>query len=153
MIGVVASDPLDLAERGDTGAADYRWTFTTSTHEAEAMTPEMWLRAVWEDAPTVMRVFLRFGWRVGLGLRLGPADSSHVLGWHIDASTDALVVVSARSPILSATNTLVARGDVLEWQTDVRFEHVIGRIVWFPASLLHQRIVPWSVRRSVRSRR
>jgi hypothetical protein len=96
-------------------------------------------------------MFLRFGWRFGLGLRLGPADPSHVLGWRIDAMTDTAIVVSARSRILSATNTLTTEHNLIRWQTEVRYHHPISHLVWPAAALLHRRIVPWSVRRTIRS--
>lgn len=133
----------------NTGASNYHWTYTARGGGVGAVTAEQWLRRVWEDAPTVLRIFLRFGWRFGLGLRLGRADPAHVLGWHIDSKTDSAVVVSASSRILSATNTLTVEGDVIRWQTDVCFDSVFARLAWPPAALLHQRIVPWSVRRTI----
>jgi hypothetical protein len=144
----------DLNDRGgatSTVAVDYHWTCTVSGEGLEAVTAEQWLRRVWEDAPTGLRVFLRLGWRFGLGLRLGPADPSHVLGWLIDSSTATTVVVSATSRILDATNTVTTDGDVIRWQTDVRYANGIGRLLWPPAALVHQRMVPWSVRRTIRS--
>jgi hypothetical protein len=142
----------DVNERGgdsSTVAADYHWAHTERGESLGAATAEQWLRRVWEESPTVLRVFLRFGWRFGLGLRLGPADPSHVLGWHIDSSTPTAVVVSASSRILAATNTVTAEDDVIRWQTDVRYESVVGRLLWPLAALVHQRIVPWSVRRTI----
>ncbi|MCU1395487.1 MAG: hypothetical protein JWM34_3915 [Ilumatobacteraceae bacterium] len=133
------------------GAANYRWTFMIPLSGVNSLSAEQWLRHVWEDAPRALRVFLRFGWRFGLGLRLGPADESHILGWRIGAHSDAFVVVSAKSRILTAQNTLSVSSGGVRWQTDVRYQHLIGRLVWVPASLLHQRIVPWCVRRSIRS--
>jgi hypothetical protein len=148
---------VTVGSRGDdgneTGAADYRWTHTVRGAGLAALTGEQWLRRAWEDAPSGLRVFLRFGWRFGLGLRLGPADPSHVLGWHIDACTGRTVEVSASSRILSATNTLTVEDDSICWQTDIRYRNVVGRLVWPLAALLHQRIVPWSLRRTVRSRK
>jgi hypothetical protein len=151
MITSVAGDQTDLPEEGGVGAANYCWTYTTHAPSADRLTAELWLRHIWEDGPKSVRVFLRLGWRFGLGLRLGPADSSHVLGWGIDATTNTTVAVSAKSPILRAQNTLIASGDLIRWQTDVYYENLMGRLIWRPASLLHQRIVPWSVRRSIRS--
>ncbi|MCU1388314.1 MAG: hypothetical protein JWL72_1652, partial [Ilumatobacteraceae bacterium] len=58
---------------------------------------------------------------------------------------------SARSPIISAQNTLTTVDGLIRWRTDVRYEHFIGRLIWLPAAVLHQRIVPWSVRRTIRS--
>ncbi len=133
------------------GVAAYHWIFIASGTDLSARTAEQWLRSVWEDAPTALRLALRFGWRFGLGLRLGPAGSAHVLGWHIDEKTDSTVVVSARSRILSATNTLTAESNSISWQTDVRYLNCLGRMVWLPAAWVHQRIVPWSVRRTIRS--
>lgn len=148
----VSHDANARGEASGSGAPDYQWTCTVHADALGVVTAEQWLRRVWEEAPTGLRVFLRFGWRFGLGLHLGPAGPSHVLGWHIDSSTATTVVVSAKSRILSATNTVTAEDDAIRWQTEVRYSHVIGRILWPPAALVHQRIVPWSVRRTIRSR-
>ncbi len=146
----VAGDGNDRDEATGISAVDYHWTDTERGEGLSALSAEQWLRRVWEDAPPGLRVFLRFGWRFGLGLRLGPSDDvSYVVGWHIDSSTDRTVVVSASSRILSATNTLTAEDDMIRWETDVRFVHIVGRLVWPLAALLHQRIVPWSVRRAI----
>ncbi|MEO7371157.1 MAG: hypothetical protein ABIZ69_09850 [Ilumatobacteraceae bacterium] len=149
----MAHEATDPGKGDSTGADNYLWTCTVHGAGLATMTAEEWLRGVWEDAPRASRMFLRVGWRFGLGLRLGPADPSHVLGWHIDASTDQVVVVSATSFILSATNTLTVEDDLIRWQTDVSHGHVIGRLVWRAAALVHQRFVPWSVRRAIRSHR
>lgn len=151
MIAAVSNDAVDRPESTWIRGADYRWTSSIPVSRINSASAEPLLRHVWEDAPVAVRMFLRFGWRFGLGLRLGPADSSHVLGWRIDASRDEIVVVSARSPILYAQNRLSIGDGVIRWQTDVRYEHLIGRLVWMPAALLHQRIVPWSVRRTLRA--
>ncbi len=151
IIAVVAGEATDRDMASRIGVANYRWTCTTPAAGAEASTAEQWLRRVWEDAPTGLRIFLRFGWRFGLGLRLGPADPWHVLGWRIDASADNTVTVSASSPILSAQNTLTSSDALICWRTDVFYNRRVGRLVWVPAALLHQRIVPWSVRRAIRS--
>jgi hypothetical protein len=147
----VARDPIHRGDADESGAADYRWEQSASGSGLGALTAEQWLRRVWEGAPTGQRAFLRFGWRFGLGLRLGPADPLHVLGWHIDANTDRTVVVSASSRILTATNALTVEDASIRWRTDVRYRNCVGRLVWFPAAFLHQRIVPWSVRRTTRS--
>ncbi|HQZ34986.1 MAG TPA: hypothetical protein PK020_11205 [Ilumatobacteraceae bacterium] len=148
----MSRDPVDQPDASRIGVADYRWTDATRSTGADAFTAELWLRHIWEDAPKAVRVFLRCGWRFGLGLRLGPADRSHVLGWRIDGTSDAAVTVSAKSRILSAQNTITVSDDLICWQTVVHYERLIGRLLWLPASLLHQLIVPWSVRRAVRSR-
>ena len=37
-----------------------------------APSAELWARSVFEGAPAAVRWFIVIGWRVGLGLRLGP---------------------------------------------------------------------------------
>jgi hypothetical protein len=148
----VTSQASAAANNDRPATADYRWTCEVHTTDAQAVTAEWWLRAIWEGAPTALRWFLRCGWQLGLGLRLGPPDASHILGWHIKENTGKRVSVEARSRIVNASNTLTTFDDRIRWATEVGFENVLGRLVWAPARVIHQQLIPWSVRRAIRSR-
>jgi hypothetical protein len=57
-------------------------------------------RSVFEGAPVAMRWFMVVGWRLGLGLRLGPRTPEHVLGWRITGRGGQLT--DPRAAILDA---------------------------------------------------
>jgi hypothetical protein len=134
--------------------ADYDWSYETSINGAADLTAEQWLRAIWEDGPRPLPHVLPVAWRLGLGLRLGPSsDAARVLGWRITRSEPEAVTVVAESRIMSAENTVSRDGGRLEWRTLVTYEHLISRVLWMPARLVHQWLVRLTMRRAVRMRR
>ncbi|QKV96541.1 DUF2867 domain-containing protein [Streptomyces sp. NA02950] len=132
----------------------YESAYQLPVEEARKLTPEQWGRATFEDAPAVLRWFLRFGWTKVLGLRMGPKTTSprHVLGWHIADSDDGMMTIEAHSGIVATYNiVLVNDGDVV-WVTFVRFNKGIARAVWGMAKPVHQMAVPYLLKRADRSR-
>jgi hypothetical protein len=131
--------------------ADYTWSVEIGCGAPNAArTAEQWLRKIWEGAPSALRHFLRFAWRFGLGLRLDPPGSpNHVLGWPIAQNQSDCITVAADSRIMSARNEIWVSDGTIRWTTAVTFNNVVGRILWAPARQIHQRIVPWSIRRAV----
>ncbi|WP_147397421.1 hypothetical protein [Amycolatopsis panacis] len=79
---------------------DYTSTLYAERDAGDQRTAEQWARAVWEDAPLPMRMFLRAGWRC-LGLR-SPRAPDRVLGWTIAESTPDSVVLEIPSRIMTA---------------------------------------------------
>jgi hypothetical protein len=72
------------------------------------------------------------GWRLVLGLRLGPRSSpDHILGWRVTKQDSNETVCQAASPFLHATNT---------------FERIDGRLVWSTYVTYDRRIARWSGR-------
>ena len=111
------------------------------------------MRTIWEDAPSPLRRFLHVGWRYGLGLRLAvPPTAADVLGWNVYENAPERIAVDAHSRILYATNTVTVTVtvDQIQWDTTVTYKNVLGRVLWAAARIVHERLVPSSIRRAVR---
>lgn len=123
-----------------------------STSGADA-TAEEWLREAWENTAPALRMSLQIGWGYGLGLRLGPTtDCGRILGWRIAESTPCRVIVEADSPLMGATNIVTADNDQLQWRTVVSYHNAMGRLLWLPAKIVHQWLVPQLMSRAIRRR-
>jgi hypothetical protein len=110
---------------------DYADAFAVGTGLPSGWTPQRWLRLMLEGAPLPMRKVLRWAW-TGLGLRLGPdAAGDFVLGWRVLRSEPDHVLVGATSRIgMPAELLLVHRDSTLLFDTFVRHENVLARILW-----------------------
>lgn len=129
----------------------YAWSFETSIEGASNLAAEDWLREVWEQGPRFLRVFLPLAWKYGLGLRLGPtSDTTRILGWHIAGSSPNVVTVEADSPLMRAENSVTVDEQRIQWNTVVTHKNLIGRVLWMPAQVIHQWLIPQSLRRAVR---
>lgn len=123
---------------------NYAVCFQVRPIDAEARTPEQWARTVLEGVPPAVRWYLVFGWRFGLGLRLGPQPSpSHVLGWKIVRSTPDAIILEVQSSLLTAHNVLQVKDTRVLLTTFVRYERRSAAAVWSVAAPLHQRTVPY----------
>lgn len=112
-----------------------------------------WARSVFEDAPGLMRGFLRFGWRFGLGLRLAqPGSEDHVIGWRIVDSSPGTAVIEQSSGFLRAAQVFRREPDRVIQATFVEYDGPLAHLVWPPASLLHRRVLPYLLGRAVRRR-
>ena len=131
--------------------AQYASAFLLPDPQARDLTPEQWARAAFEGAPRLWRWVLNVGWRLGLGLQLGPAGSRHhVAGWPVAASDEDSIVLAADSRILTARDVFTVSGEGVTWVTIVRFERPIARIVWGLAAPVHHLTVPWLLTRPSR---
>ena len=131
--------------------ADYEWSHEMSISTLDERTAEDWLRATWEDGPRPLRILLPFAWRYGLGLRLGSrSDPSRILGWHVAAAAPHLVTVDADSRIMRAENSVHVDRGTLRWHTVVDRKNLAGRVLWAPAGVVHQWLVPRLLRRAIR---
>src|SRR5580704_17687470 len=97
--------PHHLAGPHTPGGArdDYAAAFALALdRSAPPRRAQQWARAVFEDAPRLLRWVVLFGWRFFLGLRLQPLDATdQILGWKLEpgaAGTDA-VTLAADSPL------------------------------------------------------
>ena len=119
---------------------------------ARRLSAEQWARAVFEGAPRPLRLVLRFGWRVGLGLRLGPESGpEHVLGWRIASRTPDSVTLELRGGRITARNVARIDDGELSWTTSVRYESSLGRVLWSLAAPIHHLTMPYLLGRAVRS--
>ena len=89
------------------------------------------------------------GWRLVLGLRLGPLSSpDHILGWRIVERRPDSTVCQLRSWFLNAYNTFVTDDGHLVWSTFVFYERPPAGLIWPLASLLHRPLVRIALRRA-----
>lgn len=89
------------------------------------------------------------GWRVVLGLRLGPLSSpDHILGWRIVERRADGTVCRLQSRLLDAYNTFTTEEGRLVWSTFVFYERPVARLIWPPVSLLHRPLVRAALRRA-----
>jgi hypothetical protein len=89
------------------------------------------------------------GWRLVLGLRLGPRNSpGHILGWTIVGRLPNETVVELRSSSLTAHNSFHRDQSSLVWSTFVHYDRPLGRIVWRPVSLVHRPLVRYALGRA-----
>ncbi|WP_409463737.1 hypothetical protein [Amycolatopsis sp. GA6-003] len=143
----IVLEPADAV--GALSSAGYVGGLEFSDPTPGVRSPEHWARAVWEQAPRPVRVFLRFAWRVGLGLRLGPRDSpTQVLGWTLVSSTGQAAVLEARSWLLTARNVVELRGTRVRWTTFVRFDRRPAAALWSLAVPLHHALMSRLLRRA-----
>jgi hypothetical protein len=133
----------------DTDGANYAVGFAIEVPSGDERSTEQWARAILEDAPVVLRVFIVAGWRFVLGLRLGPRHSpDHVLGWKVTARLPGETVLESRSAFMTARLVFHRDGTHLVWATFVHYSRPIAGLIWPPVSLLHRRIVPYALRRA-----
>jgi hypothetical protein len=144
--------PDQVADADPLGRPDYASAFRLATPRARVRTPELWARAVFEDAPALLRPVLVFGWRVGLGLRLGRRPSpGSVLGWSASDVGPDTVALGAESRLLRAWNVVVVDESSVTWVTLVRFERPVARPIWAVTSVVHHRAIPYLLGRAARS--
>jgi hypothetical protein len=133
--------------------ADFSWACEYPAKSADSGTPERWARGVFEDAPVWLRWILIFGWKIGLGLKMGPSSSPrHVLGWHIRQSDAQAVTLEAGSAMMDTQNVVLVNDSGVTWVTFVRFNNRLGRVLWLLAAPIHQWLIPRSLNRANRSR-
>lgn len=127
----------------------YEDTFHVATGGPRS--PEEWARAAFEGAPPPVRLFLLFGWRAVLGLRLGPRPSAeHVLGWRITNSGSETIHLTSRSPLMAAQLVMRVEGPGVTLSTHVSFEGRGGRPVWALVGPIHRRLIPYLLGRAAR---
>ena len=128
---------------------DFACAYEIGIAPGDDRSPEQWARAAWEGAPAPLRWFMLAGWRLVLGLRLGPRPSrDHILGWHIVERDAGSVACQLRSGFLSARNTFRKADGMLRWSTFVTYDRPIARVIWPPVSVIHRLIVHVALRRA-----
>jgi hypothetical protein len=141
--------PVEIQSRPDTPQPDYASAFELSIGAKRFLTPEQWARATFEGAPASLRVFLTVAWRYALGLRLGTrASPDHVLGWLISSSGPESITLEARSRHMVAQNIVAVREANVVLVTLVHFTGRSGRVLWTAATPLHNRVIPYLLRRA-----
>ncbi|MFE0019779.1 hypothetical protein [Amycolatopsis sp. NPDC059021] len=143
----ITIEPADAV--GALPSSGYAGAFELSHPVTGDRSPEQWARAVWEQAPALVRRLLLGGWRIGLGLRLGPRDTpAQVLGWTLTSATGQVAVLDARSRLLTARNVVELRGARVRWTTFVRFDTRPARVLWSLAVPVHHVMMSYLLRRA-----
>jgi hypothetical protein len=135
---------------GGAGAnADFACAYAVTVAPDDGRSAEEWARTAWEGAPSAQRWFILAGWRLVLGLQLGPRPSpDHILGWRMVDTRPEEVVCHARSWFLGADNIFHRADDRLVWSTFVTYERLVARALWPPVSIVHRLVVRRALRRS-----
>lgn len=129
-------------------------SFALTTDVAGSRTPLQWAKAVFEDAPAVVRWCISFGWRYVLGLKLGPRPSDdHVLGWAVARSDLAAnsTALLAESRFLQAWNIVMVHETTVTWVTLVHYSHWAARPLWVMAKPIHRLIIRSLLARAARA--
>jgi hypothetical protein len=136
---------------GSSRAADFVCAYEVDIAPGDGRSAEQWAREAWEGAPFPLRWFMLAGWRVVLGLRLGPRSSpDHILGWRITRRSPDETVCQLQSAFLSASNIFRRVDGRLVWSTHVTYDRPFARVIWPPVSLLHRPLVRLALRRAAR---
>jgi hypothetical protein len=132
--------PADARALSTLPRIDYADAFIVSG--AIEHTPQQWVRAVIDDAPTRVRGRLFMGW-LALGLRLGLPWSSHrVLGWRVARSEPGCMLLTANS-WLGLRGELLFRREPqgLLFATLIQETNPAARAVWAKITDTHQQVV------------
>lgn len=132
--------------------ADYTCAFALPRLAVDRRTAEQWSRAVFEGPPMPVRAFLTLGWRIVLGLRLGPRPAKdHVLGWRIGSAQPDLLVLEQYSPMITAHNVVQVDDKHVIWTTCVSYRNMAGRVAWALTVPFHLATIPCLLRRAART--
>jgi hypothetical protein len=133
----------------DPATADYHGAFDTPIPAGDDRTAEQWARDALERMPAALYWFVLVGWRVVLGLRLGPRTSpDHIAGWEIAERSPDRVLLATRSWLLAAELEFRKADGKLVWTTLVGYERKPAAFIWPPVLVLHRTIVPYTLRRA-----
>jgi hypothetical protein len=136
---------------GPFGSSDYATAFGVTRTSDDVRSPEEWIRAVFEDAPTAMRLLVQFGWRYVMWLQLASGSTpDHVLGWRITNATPEAISLDVHSPLVSAHKVLRIAGSRVLVTTFVRYKGLRGRAVWTAVTPIHHRTEPYLLGRAAR---
>jgi hypothetical protein len=128
---------------------DYRDSFELTTSSEDTRSAEQWMRAAFEGAPRPVRWFLLLGWRLVLGLRLGPLSApDYILGWRIASREHNEVRIELQSALMRACLTLHLAGSMAVWHTNVYYIRPMARLLWEPVGVIHRQVVPYLLKRA-----
>jgi hypothetical protein len=117
-----------------------------------ARSAEQWARAVFEDAPRLVRSVIIAGWIGVLRFKLAPRRSStHVLGWTIVSATPGVVLLGVESPLLRAQLVVQVDEDSVIHATFVACHNQLGRVLWALAAPIHRLAIPYLLTRAASS--
>ncbi|WP_121436842.1 DUF2867 domain-containing protein [Actinomadura pelletieri] len=137
--------PPDLHALGSMPDADYADMFTVPT--TLDATPEQWARAMFGDVPNAGE---RLIWRGLLGLRLARGRSPKtVAGWRIAERGDGWIRLEAASWFVRADLVVRTADGRVSLITFLRYDRLLGRLLWPAMSAVHRRLAPGLLRDTV----
>jgi hypothetical protein len=146
--GVAEADPHVLWPADLPYRADYADAFSAFTPDAVSCSPEEWTRRTLEGASLPMRLFLRFGWRFGLGFPL--ARTNAVLGWPVVAESADWIALGQQSWLFGVVLLMRTGAGQITWATRVEYRSPVARAAWSVVGLIHRRFAPRALRRAAR---
>lgn len=98
-----------------------------------------WARATF-DAPELVRAGVWWGWRLVLGMQLGPrSDAEHVFGWRIASAEPGRVVLAVHARLLGDARLVFSIDDAhATIGTLLRFDHRWARPAWRAIGVVHR---------------
>ena len=141
--------PSEIATREDLASPNFTYACALELETATTHSAEQWARALFGDAPRLLRAFVVAGWIGVLGLRLGPRQSDqYVFGWTVESNSPELIVLGTGSFMLTARLVIRATDKHVTHVTFVRYERGIARVVWPVAAAIHRPVVRFLLRRA-----
>ena len=152
MLSVIQQGTVPESIRAISGMdrPDYIDVFTVTTTGATDATPEQWSRTALEDVAGREGQII---WRGVLGLRLRSQSSTeHVAGWKIGDRGEDWIRLEASSWFMTAHLVSQLDHGQLSAGTFIRYDHPIAPLIWVPASVVHRRMMPGLLVKTVRLR-
>lgn len=132
-------------------APDYASAFELPIPPTPARSAEQWARSVFEQAPLLVRWFVRAGWCFPLLFDVTKPGPDQVLGARITANSSTTIVLEQRSPMMLANNIVSVDQTRLVWVTVVNYRRPAARLLWGPSALIHHRVLPYLLTRAART--
>ena len=144
--------PYGVASVATLPHADHTYACQIAAPDAGSRSAEQWARAIFEDAPRLVRSVIIAGWIGVLRLKLASRPSpTHVLGWTIVSATPGTVLLGVESPLLRAQLVVrVDEGSVIH-ATFVACHNRLGRALWAVAAPIHHLAIPYLLTRAASS--
>jgi len=128
-------------------APDYADVFTIEAPRAAGVTVEEWARIALARGGRPGQLL----WRRVLGLQLHHSPDS-VVGWSIGAQGDRWIRLEASSWFMTAHVVVCVDDERLTVATLVRYDRLLGALVWPVAAIVHRHAVPVLLRGAVSHR-
>jgi len=148
VVGVVGTRHIAESTRVLSSLSDIDYvdlfTLALDTGTGTAATAERWARAMFGDVPSVAEQVI---WHGLLGLRLSRGRSrATVAGWRIGHRGEGSVRLEAASWFLSCNLVVQATEGRVSLATFLRYDRLVGHVVWPPLSAVHRGLVPGVLR-------
>jgi hypothetical protein len=133
--------PESIRSLGGLANPDYQDLFTATTNEVAEKSAEDWARAVLDRAPYYIRLgVFHVGWRLFLGMRLGPRRSpNYIAGLKIAARGADWVRLEAASWMMTVALVFKADEARLSWASFARYDRRVAALVFSPGSIVHRK--------------